>query len=302
MHINLRQLEAFKAVMRCDSITIAAEFLCISQPSVSNLIINLEKDVGFALFERRKGRIYPTIEAQHFYKAVEQGLSGLDTIVKKAEEIGDRRGGHLRIASFPAPSMMFLPHLVKLHIQSKPDLSVSLLTQNTRQVNEWIAMGNIDLGISQWPNEDPAINTEHIRLACVCAMPEAHHLANRKFITPADLDNEPMIEIVGFDMMRYHFLIKHAFGEAGARLRIQFECRYSSVACALVSEGIGVSIVDPFAAKNFIDRGITIREFRPEIPLDLGILYPSKVSDQALEFAELIKSNISELKVPAILV
>jgi len=299
MHVNLRQLEAFKAVMRCGSITIAAEFLNISQPSVSNLIINLERDIGFALFERRKGRVYPTSEAHQFYQVVDRGLMGLEVVAKTAEEIGDRRTGNLRIASFPAPSMKFLPHMVRKFTLSRPNLSISLVTQNSRRINEWVATGNIDLGIAQWPTEDPSINSDPIKLACVCVMPNSHRLAHREFITPQDLDNEPFITTISADVT--HFRLKRAFGEAGARFRVQFESRFFAVSCALVAEGAGVSVLDPFTANDFADNGIVIREFRPEIPFEMGLLFPPHVSGLAREFAALIKSNIMPFGMPDIL-
>ena len=288
MHINLRQLKAFKAVMRCNSITIAAEFLNISQPSVSNLISNLEQDIGFALFERHKGRINPTTEAHRFYDSVEKGLMGLDAVAKAAHEIEEGRVGHLRVASFQAPSMSFLPKVVKAFASSHPDLSIYLGTENSRRINEWVAIGHLDLGIGHWPAQDPALESEPIKLSCLCVMPETHRLSKSTYITPNDLDNEPFIATVSADLT--HSRLKRAFDEAGANLRVQFECHYFAVSCALVAEGVGVSIVDPFTAKNFENKGVIIREFRPDIPFEMSLLTMPKPPELVQEFAAHIKS------------
>lgn len=61
--INLRQVEAFRAVMQSGSITAAAELMSVTQPAVSRLIKYFESRIGFALFTREKGRIRPTAEA-----------------------------------------------------------------------------------------------------------------------------------------------------------------------------------------------------------------------------------------------
>jgi DNA-binding transcriptional LysR family regulator len=61
--VRHRQVEAFRSVMIAGSITEAANALHISQPSVRRLIGDLEASVGFKLFERKHGRIYPTAEA-----------------------------------------------------------------------------------------------------------------------------------------------------------------------------------------------------------------------------------------------
>ena len=90
-NINLRQLEAFRAVMQTRSITRASELLFVSQPAVTRLIKDLEASVGFSLFQRLKKRLYPTPEAFSFLEEVELSFSGLDKINIAAREIRDRR-------------------------------------------------------------------------------------------------------------------------------------------------------------------------------------------------------------------
>ena len=59
----MRQVEAFRAVMMSGGITAAATMLNISQPSVSRLIADMERAVGFRLFDRRGARVHPTAQA-----------------------------------------------------------------------------------------------------------------------------------------------------------------------------------------------------------------------------------------------
>ena len=68
MAINLRQLEAFRAVIITGSITGAASYLHVSQPAVSRLIADLEHSIGFALFERRNRRLHVKPEGEIFYR------------------------------------------------------------------------------------------------------------------------------------------------------------------------------------------------------------------------------------------
>jgi len=62
--MRIRQLEAFRAVMLCQTVTKASEMLHISQPAATRLIADLEESIGFTLFERIRGRLIPTPEAQ----------------------------------------------------------------------------------------------------------------------------------------------------------------------------------------------------------------------------------------------
>lgn len=62
--MDVRQIEAFHAVMTSGTTARAAQVLRISQPAVSKAIASLERAVGFALFDREKGRLVPTPEGQ----------------------------------------------------------------------------------------------------------------------------------------------------------------------------------------------------------------------------------------------
>ena len=62
--MKFRQMECFRELMVAGTVTAAAKALGISQPSASSLITNLERELGFALFKRTKGRLVPTPEAQ----------------------------------------------------------------------------------------------------------------------------------------------------------------------------------------------------------------------------------------------
>ena len=62
--MNYRQLEAFQAVFRAGSFTLAGKLLFVSQPAVSRLILELEQEIGFKLFERHKNGLQPTPEGK----------------------------------------------------------------------------------------------------------------------------------------------------------------------------------------------------------------------------------------------
>ena len=100
--MNLRQIEAFRAVIVAGTVTRAGEMLRVSQPAVSRLIADLERSIGFALFERRRGRLLPTTEARYFHREIEKAYVGLDHLTKAAEAIRNLQGGQLRVAAMPA--------------------------------------------------------------------------------------------------------------------------------------------------------------------------------------------------------
>ena len=67
MNVTLRQLRVFLAVARAHSFSRAGDIIGLTQPAVSRTLQHAELQLGFALFQRERGRLKPTVEAQALY-------------------------------------------------------------------------------------------------------------------------------------------------------------------------------------------------------------------------------------------
>ena len=74
--MNYRQIEAFEAVMKTGSMTLAGKLLFITQPAVSRLIIELEQELGFKLFERKKTDFSVPMKVNFSSRKSKNSLSG----------------------------------------------------------------------------------------------------------------------------------------------------------------------------------------------------------------------------------
>lgn len=293
--MNLRQIEAFKAVMTEGSVTQAAAALGVTQPAVSCLIANLEDSMGFLLFKRHRGRFQPTGEAESFLEEAEKLLTSYNRAVRAARDLRDLKSGSLRIAALPAASVHFMPRLVADFIRTRPQVKISLQTRTSPQVREWISAQLFDIGFAELPADDAAVDCDPLFLECFCAIPEHHPLAHKTAISPRDLAGEPLI--IQNPEHSAHYQLKAAFERDGVAWKPQIECHLFAPACRLAAEGAGVAIVDPFTAHDFRDRGLVFRPYAPAIPYDIGLLYPAlrPRSRLALEFAEALKAHVRAL-------
>jgi len=290
--MNLRQIEAFKAVMTEGSVTQAATALGVTQPAVSCLIANLEQSMGFLLFKRHRGRFQPTREAETFQEDAERLLASHSRAIRAARDIRDLKSGTLRIAALPAVSMNFMPTLVADFIRDRPDVKVSLQTRSSVQIREWISAQLFDIGFAELPADDPAIDLDSLSVDCLCAIPDSHVLASKTHITPQDLAGEPLI-VLNPDHSA-HYLLKAAFENDGVPWAPHIECHLFAPGCKLAAEGAGIAVVDPFTAHDFSGRGLVFRPFAPSIPYDIGLIYPAlrPRSRIATEFASELKSAL----------
>ncbi|MDP6969469.1 MAG: LysR substrate-binding domain-containing protein [Gammaproteobacteria bacterium] len=275
--MNLRHMEAFRAVMLTGSVSQAANQLFKSQPAVSMMISSLEKDIGFQLFERRKKRLYPTPEANYVYHEVEAIFTRINDVSQTVKDIQNKQYGFLRIGSMPGPSSFFMTDLIADFLEQHPKVRASLQTRTSEDVKEWVASAQYDLGLAEITDKDPAIEKETFALACVCALPADHPLADSQVITPALLDNEPMITLHP-DHVTFHAL-QQLFGAGGHQMNVRLQTRFFIPALRFVERGLGVCIMDPISVSSYCSFAqpgkIVFRPFTPEILFKFGILYPA---------------------------
>jgi DNA-binding transcriptional LysR family regulator len=272
--MNLRQIEAFSAIMLTGSVSQAARHIGVSQPAVSRLIAQLERSLDMSLFSREKGRIRPTAEAVTLHEEVRRAFIGIEKLKQIARDIKTFSRGHLRIASLPALSFGFLPKVIARFNALHPDVTITVQTQSSPLIIEWVAAQQFDLGLASGAADSVAVNHEVFSSTVgVCVMPPGHRLQKKAVIRPKDLDGEPFISLGSDYMPRY--AVDAAFEAAKIRRRLLIETPFAATVCGCVLEGLGVSIVNPFTADDFVDRGIVIRPFAPAIPLQTQLLYPA---------------------------
>ena len=295
--MNVRQLEAFHAVYTTGSVSLAAVQLSVTQPAVSTLISNLEKDIEFPLFERIRGRLIATSEATHLFSEVEGVFASLKRVSQTVHDIRTMSAGHLRIASMPGPTIKFIPQLIAPFVSGRPDVSINLYTRSSPKVMDLVATGQVDVGLAEMPIDNKAIEWQPLIHRCVLIMPTGHRLSRKEVISPIDIKDEPSISLYSEHMVSRR--LENVFDDAGLILKIRLEVNMFSTCCQLVHEGAGVALVDAMSAEHYRDLGIVARPFEPEIHFDIAILFPANRprSKLATEFAQALKKGMQKFLV-----
>ncbi|HEV8259084.1 MAG TPA: LysR substrate-binding domain-containing protein [Casimicrobiaceae bacterium] len=292
--MNLKQVEAFRMVMRVGTVTGAAERLRISQPAVSRLLSQLESKTGLRLFARSKQRLHPTPEAILFHREVERSFVGLEKLERAANSIKNANTGTLRIASIPVVGLAFLPRVVAAFRRQHPDVSISLQTRSSVTVVDWVVSSNYDLGFASLTLLDIANvqSTPFATLPGVCILPPGHRLSAKATIEPIDLEGEDFLSYDPLDPNR--MTIDQVFRDADVRRRILVEAPYAAVIAAMVSQGVGVAIVSPLAIMDQLPQNLVVKPFTPTVPFGFSVLYRKDIplSIAARSFLTLMRSEI----------
>jgi DNA-binding transcriptional LysR family regulator len=293
MMITSRQLEAFRAVMERGTVTAAAERLGVSQPAVSKILAGLELEIGYPLFTRTKRRLAPTSEARLFNAEVGRLYHSLEQIGAAAREIRERQVGELHIQSTPALGRTVLPDVIAGFLRRHAKARIVFHARSSTSINQRMVDQQIDLGFSMMPFEHPSMVTEELsRPAAVCVMPSDHKLARRKVVRPADLRGERFLSFPLDGRMRH--LIDAAFEQDRIGRNLQIDVYSSADACALAARGLGVSIVEPFTARDYRRDGIAIVPFEPKVRYLFRAMRPRfrKPSLLADAFLDAVKAHL----------
>lgn len=145
--MDLRQLETFIEVVNLKSFSRAAEKLYITQPTVTNHIQNLEKELGSLLINRSGKKISLTDAGSLFYKYAINIVNSCEMAKFDLAAFKGRIQGHLHIYSSSVPRKYILPNIIESFIKKYPDVSFTLDDKDSKDVVNSVLEGDTDFGI-----------------------------------------------------------------------------------------------------------------------------------------------------------
>jgi DNA-binding transcriptional LysR family regulator len=293
--LTIRQVEAFRAFMQRRSIKGAAEMLFISQPAVSRLIADCEESLGFTLFDRNRGRLVPTAEAQVWYDEVKRAFLGLDRIVLVGEQIRTMRRGSLRIAGAPSVGLTMLPGAIAEFMRGHDGVDVALLTDSSRALLELVATQNYDVYFVVEAIPYPGVQLEQLFEApMVCILPLNHKLASKRVIRPEDLADQDFVSLPG--TLDSRIAIDRLFADHGVLRRCHLESQINHNVIALVEQGLGVSLIDPISA-HYARTRVAVRRFKSPLTsrIFLATLSGNTMSVLGTAFVAVVRSMLDAL-------
>jgi DNA-binding transcriptional LysR family regulator len=275
MSLSLRQLQIIHAVCQHGSVTQAAAALEISQPAVSMALRDCSLATGFPLFSRRHGRLQPTAETQVMLPDLLRMFDGVERIDRLLADLRDATVGAVHLAVTPTLADNLLPRAIARFQVARPRIALTIRTMDNLGVVDAVAQGRVDFGLVLTPLGEPEAKLVPLCTgALIVVVPRGHALAGRDSVTPSDLATYPLISFSRNLPLGY--LVETAFRRAGVPRRIGLEVNQSSVACALVREGIGVAVIDPFLLDAKTDRGVVALKLLPKTNVTAQALFPNE--------------------------
>lgn len=286
---RLREFESLRAVVATGTTIGAARRLGISQSAVSRSLAQLEARVGRALFIRASGRIEPTAEALRLNDKLDPIFETLAEI--EGAEWAAPDDAPLRLIVPPTLAHHFVISRVAAFLKKHPGTQIQLDIQATDVLLAGILDLRYDLGLTSAMIQRSGVHLVPWRRShVVCAMPEGHPLAEKRLITPQDLEGVPLVEFLRRHGTRA--ISEQLFARAGIRPRQIVETATNMAALELVREGLGVTLINPFPLLSSGLEGIAARPFDAAIRYDTSFVLPtgrppSRLARQFMSFVKL---------------
>jgi DNA-binding transcriptional LysR family regulator len=261
--VNLRQIEAFKAVIETGTVSGGAELLNISQPAMSQLVAHMELDAGLKLFDRVKGRLVPTDRGMRLYEEIGRIFAGVRQVQNALEAIRREEQGTLAIGVMPALVSSFIPRALPSFVKNSGNVFCSVQQMSSQWILDWLVARKLDVGLVGAGFDNPYVVSEPLMdHPLVCIMPNDHPLVAKTVIEPHDLDKQPFVTLHPDTNIGRR--VRDMFDSYNVRPQTVVTANIAPTLCECVAAGLGVSLIHPLSV-NGRSASLTVRRFEPDI-------------------------------------
>lgn len=297
MNIKLDYYKVFCKVAECQSFSGAAKKLYMTQPAVSQTIIQLEKELGISLFRRGAKGVVLTTEGHILYEYIHTAINLIEVGEQKIKEALDLEVGELKIGVGDTISRFFLlPYLERFHEQY-PNIKLKIINRTTTEQCELLKAGEIDLAICNLPINDVALEVkEYFYIHDIFVGGEAYKKLSKNPIALDELKSLPLIFLEKKSNSR-QYVEKYLEAE-GLSISPEIELGSHDLLLEFARINLGVSCVIKEFSKEYLEqKGIyEIRLMNPIPRRSVGCCFLKSVplSPASSKFLNILEESIKK--------
>ncbi|MGB0695164.1 MAG: LysR substrate-binding domain-containing protein [Rhodospirillaceae bacterium] len=298
MSPTLKQLRYLVAVADSLSFSKAAAQCCVSQPTLSAAMAELEAQLGLVLFERSRRHVRPTDNGADLANRARRILGEVSGFIEAADRLRNAPAGPLKLGVIPTIAPYLLPRLLTVMRESYPDIRLQLREEKTGTLLEDLAAGRCDLLVLALPYDAP--QTEQAVFLddpFWAACPPGHALEFAQQVSPEALDPTELLLLEDG-----HCLRDHALDACGLRTapdqRDDVQGTSLPTLIHMVAEGWGITLLPDMAVKDrFIDGfSVVTRPMAEGTPVrQIGLVWRATSGHGGLyrEMADTLKKDLN---------
>jgi DNA-binding transcriptional LysR family regulator len=283
-YLELRLLRYVIAVAEELHFGRAAKRLHLSAPALSKQIKDLERDLSYALFERRTREVLLTPGGAAFVAEARQALVRVERAVECGYTASRGDSGVFSLGYSPWFRPSLLVPLQAAFAERVPGTRLALHSAYSTTQIELLLKGGLQAGIIELPTSEEGLETHGVwHDELVAALPENHRLASNSEIDRQDLAEEPIIWIARALHPALHNYLQDSRQRLGYMPRMVHEINTLSELLDLVAAGAGIGFVKMSVMERVREPGVVFRPLSgPKLFIDTGVTYRSDNRSEAL--------------------
>ncbi|MER5886767.1 LysR substrate-binding domain-containing protein [Streptomyces sp. NPDC001941] len=246
--VQLTQLLYFVAVAETRHFTRAAERVHVAQPSLSQQIRALEKELGADLFSRARGNIALTDAGEALLPLARRILADADTARLEVQELAQLRRGRVRLGATPSLCTGLLPDVLRAFHDLHPGIRLLIEEGGSHDLVRELARGQLDLAlvVLPLPTPSPALTTVELLHEDLVVVSSAAAPAPPSPVRVADLAEQPLVMFRhGYDLRE---LTVAACRAEGFEPSFTVEGGEMDAVLGFVRAGLGLAVVPAMVA------------------------------------------------------
>ncbi|MFE7168760.1 LysR family transcriptional regulator [Streptomyces sp. NPDC057616] len=280
--MQFQQLQYFVAVAETRHFTRAADLVHVAQPSLSQQIKALERELGADLFQRARGNITLTDAGEALLPLARRILADADTARHEVQELVQLRSGRVRLGATPSVCTGLLPDVLRAFHDRYPGIRLLIEEGGSHDLVRELARGALDLAlvVLPLPTPSPALTTVELLREdlVVVSSPEAPAPGGpgRRTVRIADLEGERLVMFRhGYDLRE---LTVAACRAEGFEPDFAVEGGEMDAVLGFVRAGLGLAVVPRMVATRS-GRGLRVTPLaRPGLHRTIALAHRSDVA------------------------
>lgn len=269
--MEIKTLRYFLAVAREENMTRAAEFLHVTQPTLSKQLKSLEEELGKKLFTRHSFSIRLTDEGILLRNRAEDLVSMADKIEQEFISLDDITGGELYLGLAESYQIKYLARAIKEFKLRYPNLHYYITSGDTEQIADKLDKGLLDfLVLAEYPDKrkyEYIEFPESDRWGLI--IPKDDPLANKKTIRPKDLVGLPLFS----SEQAWIHEIKEWAGEFFSEMKLEGSFRLAYNGSVFTKEGLGYLLTFDHLINTSEESDLVFRPLAPTVETKLYIAW-----------------------------
>jgi DNA-binding transcriptional LysR family regulator len=295
MEFTSRQLRAFHLVAQHRSFARAAEALFITPSGLSVLIRELERQLGFRLFDRTTRQVGLTAQGSDLLAVTQPGLRTLDAAMLRIGRVATGKNKYISIGTTPLIAANVLPEAIRQFRQHRRDLQVRLFDGSLGGILRRVQGGKLDFGLGIFKQVSGVRRVPFFRFSLVLIRPnKGSEAPNRPATRWSALNGQSLISLTG--NYPHQQLVDRQLVKTGVAFKRRQTVNLLDTQIGLVEADEGVAIIPSFGVLACRTRKVTVSELiDPTVHLELYQISNRgrELPAEAKEFSAFLKMYIA---------